>query len=163
VTFNREQFDLFKFLGRLNKRDMQAYNELSEEGQKAAHALVIMRWLAGTSDQAQVVRLNEFANKYVFSLGKDKELLFKLLAAACTGNTSRTTWLKGPGTVKNQRALDVVKAKYGCSTREAEGYLPLLKPEQLLEFAEELAWDKDEVKKLQAELGVESKKGKSKK
>lgn len=152
---NREAFDLFQFLGQLNKRDLQAYDKLTDEGKKAAHPLVIMRWLSGTSDQAQIVRLNEFANKYVFSLGSEKPLLFKLLAASCTGKTGRTQWLKGPGGSSTRLSLEAIKAKYGCSTREAEHYIKLLDPTDILEYAEEAGWDKDQLKKLQTELGKE--------
>jgi hypothetical protein len=161
---DRDAFDLFHFLGQLNKRNLQAYDKLTPEGQKAAHPFVIMRWLAGTSDEAQIIRLNEFVNKHVFGLGKEKELLFKLLAAACTGKTSRTKWLKGPGSQSKQLALEAIKQWYGCSTREANMYLPRLTSPMILEFGEELGWDKDDMKKLQVELGVEPKpKPKSKK
>lgn len=152
---NRDAFDLFQFLGQLNKRDLQAYDKLTDEGKKAAHPLVIMRWLSGTSDQAQIVRLNEFANKYVFSLGNEKPLLFKLLAASCTGKTSRTQWLKGPGGSSTRLSLEAIKAKYGCSAREAEHYIKLLAPTDILEYAEDAGWDKDQLKKLQIELGKE--------
>ena len=152
---DRDAFDLFAFLGQLNKRNLQAYDALTEEGKKAAHPLVIMRWLSGTSDQAQIVRLNEFANKYVFSLGAEKPLLFKLLAASCTGKVQRTQWIKGPGASSTRLSLEAIKAKYGCSTREAELYIGMLESTDILQYAEEAGFDKDQLKKLQAELGKE--------
>lgn len=150
---DRDAFDLFAFLGQLNKRDLQAYDKLTEEGQKAAHPLVIMRWLSGTSDPGQIIRLNEFANKYVFSLGTEKALLFKLLGAACTGRVSRNNWIKGPGSTSTRLTVEAIKARFGCSTREAEQHLRFLEPADVLEFAEQAGWDKDQVKKLQVELG----------
>lgn len=152
---DRDAFDLFQFLGQLNKRDLQAYDKLTDEGKKAAHPLVLMRWLTGTSDQAQIVRLNEFANKYVFSLGNEKPLLFKLLAASCTGKVGRNYWLKGPGGSSTRLSLEAIKAKYGCSTREAEHYVGLLDATDILQYAEDAGFDKDQMKKLQAELGKE--------
>lgn len=153
MTVDRNSFDLFSFLGSLNKRDLQAYDKLTDEGKKAAHPLVIMRWLSGTSDPGQIIRLNEFANKYVFSLGTEKPLLFKLLAAACTGRVSRNNWIKGPGGSGTRLSIEAIKAKFGCSSREAEGHLRFLEPSDVLQFADEAGWDKDQVKKLQAELG----------
>lgn len=150
---DRDALDLFGFLGQLNRRDPLAYDRLSDEAKKAAHPLVIMRWLTGTSDQAQIVRLNEFANKYVFALGTDKALLFKLLAAACTGKTSRTNWIKGPGSKSARLAIQAVAAKYECSIREAEEYLQFLSAEDVVLCAEEVGWDKDSLKKLTSELG----------
>jgi hypothetical protein len=148
-----DTLDLFGFLGQLNKRDLQAYAKLSPDAKKAAHPLVIMRWLSGTSDPAQIIRLNEIANAYVFNLGQEKELLFKLLAAACTGRVNRTTWLKGPGSSSTRLALEAIKAKYQCSTREAEEHLPLLAAEDVVLCAEDAGWDKEQLKKLATELG----------
>lgn len=150
---DRDAFDLFAFLGQLNKRNLQAYDQLTDDGKKAAHPLVIMRWLSGTSDPAQIIRLNEFSNKYVFSLGTEKPLLFKLLAASCTGRSSRAQWIKGPGSTSTRLAVEAIKARFGCSSREAEQHLRFLEPADVLEFAEQAGWEKDQVKKLQTELG----------
>lgn len=153
MAFDKDAFDLFAFLGQLNRRDLQAFDKLTEAGQKAAHPLVIMRWLSGTSDEAQIMRLNEFANRYVFSLGTEKPLLFKLLAAACTGKTQRASWIKGPGSKSEKLAIEAIKTQYECSTREAQDYLPLLDPADVVRFAEDAGWDKDQLKKLTTELG----------
>lgn len=152
---SRDAFDLFALLGQLNKRDMTAFMKLTEDGQKAASPLVIMRWLSGTNDQAQIIRLNQFVNPYVFSLGAEKPLLFKLLAAACTGNTQRVTWLKGPSAPSQRLAIEAVKTQFECSTREAKSYIELLSPAAIQTFAEDAGWDKDQLKKLTAELGKE--------
>ena len=156
MAFNKEAFDLFAFLDALNKRDMEAYSKLSEEGQKAAHPLVVMRWLSGTGDQAQIVRLNSTANRCIFALGSEKALLFKLLAAACTG-PKRNNWIKGPGSSKSRLATMAISAKYGCSTREAEEHFRMLEPADVLQLAEQAGWEKDQIKKLQVELGIETK------
>ena len=151
---SRDSFDLFALLAQLNKRDMTAFTKLTEEGQKAASPLVIMRWLSGTSDPAQIIRLNEFVNRYVFSLGQEKPLLFKLMAAACTGR-NRATWLKGPTNTSTRLAIEAIMTQYDCSAREAKGYIELLAPSDIAQFAEEAGWDKDQLKKLDTELGRE--------
>lgn len=132
---------------------MHAYDNLTTEGKKAASPLVIMRWLTGTSDQAQIVRLNAFANKYIFSLGKEPALLFKLLAASCTGNTSRTTWLKGPGSGARKLSAQAVMDRYEISSREVQDYLSVLSAADIVECAEAAGWEKDQLKKLTTELG----------
>jgi hypothetical protein len=160
---SRDAFDLFEFLGQLNQRNLRAYDNLTEEGKKAAHPLVIMRWLTGTSDAAQIIRLNEFANKYVFSLGQEKELLFKLLAASCTGNVRRNNWIKGPGSGAQKLSVEAIVARYRCSPKEADQYIALLDPSDILQFAEDAGWEKDQLKKLQAELSPAEPKAKPKK
>jgi hypothetical protein len=152
MAFDERAFDLFSFLGALNRRDLQAFDKLTEEGQKAAHPLVIMRWLSGTGDQAQIIRLNEFANRYVFSLGTEKPLLFKLLAAACTGKTQRANWIKGPGSKSEKLSIEAIKQQYECSAREARDYLPMLDATDVVRFAEDAGWEKDVIKKLTTEL-----------
>lgn len=153
MAFNKETFDLFSFLNALGERDLEAYNKLSDDGKKAASPLVVLRWLSGTGDQAQIIRLNEFANKYIFSLGTDKALLFKLLAVACTSKSTRVTWLKGPSSTSTKLAIEALKARFECSTREANSYLESLDSVDILQYAEALGWDKDKVKKLTLELG----------
>lgn len=129
---------------------MTWYDRLSDDGKKAAAPFVIMRWLSGTSDPAQIVRLNTFVNPYAFALGQEKALLFKLLAAATTHKPKRYYWLKGPGVTSNKLSLEVVKQYYGWSTREAQ--LQSFEAPDLVTMAEELGWDADQLKKLKKEL-----------
>lgn len=146
-------FDLFDGLSKLSGRDLQWYDKLSDEDKKAASPFVMARWMTGTSDQAQLVRINTFVNPYGFSLGQEKPLLFKLLAAAATGKSKRYQWLKSPGakaTVKLR--LEVIKQYYEVSTREATGYSDLIDAEDILSMAESLGWEQDELKKLKKEV-----------
>lgn len=154
-----EKLDLFPFLSRLNRRDMSAYDNLTEDQKKEASALVIMRWLSGTSDPAQIVRLNAFANKYIFSLGNEKGLLFKLLAASCTARASRNSWLKGPSSKSSKLAIEAIKQNFQCSTREAKDYQGLLSSADILRYAEDAGWETAQLKKLTTELGKDDEQG----
>lgn len=147
---SRDAFDLFAGLDRLTAGDMTWYDKLSDAGKKAAAPFVMMRWLAGTSDPAQIVRLNTFVNPYAFSLGQEKALLFKLMAASTTHKPKRYYWLKAPGGTTNRLSLEVVKQYYGWSTREAA--LQPFEAAELVTMAEELGWDNDQLKKLKKEL-----------
>lgn len=146
-----EAFDLWGFLGSLSKRDLRAYEKLSDEAKKGAAPFVLMRWMTGTSDAAQIVRLNTFVNPYAFSLGQDKTLLCKLLAAAATGKSGRYTWLKGPGSKGEKLKLEVIKEYYALSTREASEYK--VSADDTMAMAEELGWDEERLKKLATEVG----------
>lgn len=146
-------FDLFQALGSISKRKLDWYDTLSPEDQKAASPFVLGRWLTGTADQAQLVRLNTFVNPYMFSLGQDKALLFKLLAAACTGKTGRYYWLKAPGTKSIPKLkLEVLKQFYEASTKEAQSYVELTDGDTVIEMALELGWDDEQIKQLKKEL-----------
>lgn len=147
-------FDLFEGLAKLSSGDQLWYDRLSPEDKKAASPFVIGRWMTGTNDPAQIIRLNTFVNPYVFSLGQDKALLFKLLAAAATGKTKRYTWLKAP-TAKSSTKLrvEVIKQYYDVSTREAMLYTINTSAEDTMLMAEELGWDREELAKLKKEVG----------
>jgi len=147
-------FDLFEGLGKLGSRDLQWYRKLSLEDQKAASPFVIARWMTGTNDHAQIVRINTFVNPYVFSLGTEKGLLFSLLAAAATGKNRRYSWLKAPGAkAATKLRLEVIKQYYEVSTREASGYAETIDAEDILTMAEECGWEKEELAKLKKEVG----------
>ena len=146
-------FDLFEALEKISSGDQQWFDRLSEEDKKTASPFVLGRWLTGTSDQAQLIRLNTFVNPYVFALGQDKALLFKLLAAACTGKTRRYQWLKAPpATKKTKLTLEVIKRYHDVSTREASLLAFNISGADLIEMAEELGWEKDELSKLKKEV-----------
>lgn len=147
-------FDLFDALATLSSGDLQWYDNLSSEDKKAASPFVLCRWLTGTSDQAQLIRLNTFVNPYVFSLGHEKALLFKLMAAACTGKSRRYNWLKAPGTKSATKLrLEVIEHYYDVTPREASLYAANISGEDIMEMAEGLGWDTDELKKLKKEVG----------
>jgi hypothetical protein len=146
-------FDLFEGLSKLSSRDLQWYDKLSPEDKKAASPFVIARWMTGTSDQAQLIRINTFVNPYGFSLGQEKPLLFKLLAAAATGKSKRYKWLKSPGAkTATKLRLEVIKQFYEVSTREAATYSANIEAADIIEMAEDLGWETDDLKKLKKEV-----------
>lgn len=143
-------FDLFQGLSALGGKDLNWFASLSEAGQKAASPFVMARWMTGTSDQSQIIRLNTCVNPYMFGGLADKASLFQLMAAAATGKTKRYQWIKGPGAKTKKHSIEVIKGYYECSTREAVTYK--IASEDLIEMAEELGLDKDEITKLKKEL-----------
>jgi len=145
-------FDLFAFLGELNAGKLTAYENLSDDTKKAASPVVVGRWLTGTGDQAQIMRLNTFVNPYIFSLGSEKNLLFKLMAASCTG-PKRNTWIKAPGTgSKNSKlAIEAVMRVHDCSSREANHLLVQMSGDDVLQCAEQAGFEKADITKLKAE------------
>jgi hypothetical protein len=143
-------FDLFEGLGSLSKGNKSWFSSLNPDGQKAAAPFVITRWMTGTSDAAQIIRLNELVNPYLFAGSADKEMLFSLIAIAATGKSSRYNWVKGPGSKMKKLALECTMAYYECSAREASTYR--IAPADLIEMAEELGWDKEQITKLEKEV-----------
>lgn len=149
-------FDLFAGLADLSKKNEQGlsntewFDRLSAAAQKAAAPLVMMRWLSGTSDPAQIIRLNTVPNRFVFAGTADKSAVFKLLAIGTSGKSSRYSWIKGPASKVKTLSLAVISQYYEISIREASTYD--IDAEDLLLMAEDLGWDADDIKKLSKEV-----------
>jgi hypothetical protein len=147
--------DLFKTLDSISKKKRAYYAELTEEEQKEFAPLVFMRWLSGTKDQGQIVFLNEFVNPYVFDLSKHKELLYKLMTVCTDGTFKRYTWIKAKGkSIPSMPvSVDVIKAFYpNHSNRDAINALKIFNETDILEMAEQLGFEKDNITKIKAEF-----------
>jgi hypothetical protein len=80
-------------------------------------------------------------------------LLFKLLAAAATGRNRRYNWIKAPGAKSSTKLkVEAIEQYYDVTTREANLYADQVSAEDVLEMAELLGWDKDEINKLKKEV-----------
>ena len=142
-------FDLFDGLSKLGARDFSWFSSLSDAGKKAAAPFVLMRWMSGTVDPVQIIKLNILANPYMFSGGFDKSQQLTMLAASATGKNKRYSWLKMPGSKSVSKTIEVICAYYDCSAREAKTYN--IDIADLLEMAAELGWEKEESDKLKKE------------
>lgn len=144
--------DIFHLLGQIDKKDMQFFSKLSPEQEKAYAPLVAMRWMSGTSDERQVLMLNHLVNRFVFSIGKHKELMYKLQCVASSGQARRYNWMAAKNTSSKPKGLDVVMEYYDYGVREAEGVLPLLLSDDILAMAEDLGYQKEQLATLKKQL-----------
>jgi hypothetical protein len=146
------KLDIFETLGKIdNRRSGDIYSKLSESERKGFAPLVVMRWMSGTSDERQILMLNEFVNPMVFTLSSHPQLLMQLLQVASSKQSKRYTWLGVKSQKKNVESFEVIKQYFGISSREAKTY-SLPPSEEILQMAEELGWDKDKITKLKKEL-----------
>jgi hypothetical protein len=148
------KLDIFQVLGQIDRKDIDFYDNLLEDEQKALQPFVVMRWLSGTKDAPQVYVLNEFVNPYVFELLNHKGLLYKLLTVATNGKPRRYNWLK----VKSKKGSSipfitaVVCEYFGYSKRQTGSVIPLLSDGDILEYAQQLGRQSAEITKIKAEL-----------
>lgn len=159
--------DIFRVLAAADKKQADFYTSLTDDERKEFQPFLVTRWLTGTSDAAQVMLLNEYANPYMFSLTKHKQLLWQLLTIADSGKQRRYTWLKQPSKLETGRsnAVKVLREYYGYSVEEAASALNILTRAQVVELAEEMGWQADEIAKVKRELKAgddEPKRGKKK-
>lgn len=147
------KLDLFKILDAISRKNVDYYNTLTDEEKKEFQPFVIMRWLTGTYTKQQLFLLNALVNPVVFDFQHHKQLLYNLLVCSTTGKTQRYVWNKPPSSnKKNKLAINVLCDYYQFGPREARDALPLLSHEKVIEYAEDLGWQKDEITKLKKEL-----------
>lgn len=151
------KLDIFDLLGKINSsKSGDIYGHLSDEEKKGFAPLVVMRWLSGTSDERQIILLNEFVNPFVFTLGKHPHLLMQLMQVASSKTSKRYQWLGIKSKKKNVEALKVVQEYYGMSAREVRLMNPFPPEEEILAMADELGYQKDELAKLKKEFKNDS-------
>lgn len=149
----KHKLDIFSVLGKIDKGQFDIWKSLSEEEQKEISPFIIMKWMTGTNDQRQVLFLNEFVNQYVFSLGKEKELLMKLLTVASSKSFKRYFWLgTKKQSTKKTKSLEIVKQFYRYSDREVNNVIGLLDVADIIFMAEDLGYDKDVIKQITKEF-----------
>lgn len=148
------KLDIFWLFGELNKGRLDIWDSLTDEQRKGFSPLIVMQWMSGCNDYNQIYLLEQLVNPMVFPLAKHPKLLMMLLAVANTHKQRRYYWItmKSSKEGKKKKSLEVLKEYYGYSTREATINLPLVSNEKLLEIANDLGWQKDEINILKKEL-----------
>src|ERR1039458_4467185 len=134
--FTLDIFDLLKKIDNPNSGDI--YAKLVPEERKGFSALIAMRWMSGTSDERQIMLLNEFVNPYVFVLGKHPHLLMLLLQASSSKTHKRYYWMGIKNKKKNPIAQQVVGEYFDMSEREVKTLNPFPPEAEVTEMAEAL-------------------------
>lgn len=152
------KLDIFGVLSNLTASSLNVWRDLSEDERKGVGTFVIQRWLSSIND-ITIRRLNEWVNPYVWRFRASNgykldhtDLELKLMAVASPGKPTRCQWQAGPKKNSKSLAVQVVSQHIGCSPREAKLSMYLLDRSVIIEYAEELGWDKAELKKLSEEL-----------
>ena len=147
------KLDIFGLLGKINSsKSGDIYPNLSDDEKKGFAPLVVMRWMSGTSDERQIILLNEFVNKYVFTLAKHPHLLMQLLQVTSSKTPKHYQWISIKSKKKNNLSRRVVKEYFEMSEREVGLLNPFPNCESIMEMAELLGWDKDDINSLKKEL-----------
>ena len=153
-TPKKHKFNIFDVLGKINKKNTKFFRAMPQEEQKAIAPVVLMRWMSGTTDARQIFFLNEAVNPYVFPLAKHPELLIDLMTICAPGQFKKYKWHKSLNkrSSSTPTAVSVIRNYFEYSQREAQDSLPLLSNDDILDYAEQLGYQKDEITKLKKEL-----------
>jgi len=150
------KLDLFGLLSKLDKKQYDVWKSYNDDERKEISPLIIMRWLSGTSDQRQIIFLNEIVNQVVFQLGDHKELMVKLLAVANSGTPRRYFWMSQKSSASEKRgakrATSVIEQYYQCSPKEAKEHLRILEKEDVVQICEQLGMQKEDIQLVKKEF-----------
>lgn len=155
MSANEERkLDIFQLLNGLSKGDVSVYHSLSDQEKKEVLPLIVMRWMSGTIDERQIVFLNELVNPFVFPFYKHKDLLVDLLAVCGPGTSRRYTWNKALSKKKSAhpKAVEVIKQYFHYNTVGANEALGILSADDIVDYAQQLGWQPDDISKLKKEL-----------
>lgn len=148
------KLDLFgKVLPELDKNNLHLWETLDEEEQKGFSAFMVSRWMTCTSNVVQRIYVNELVNGLIYNVGvKHPELMMKLLACCGSGRKQFYKWI--PQNTEKSKPLSVkaIGEYYEWSAREAKLHLSFLSEEDVIELAEELGWDADQIKSIKKEF-----------
>lgn len=146
------KLDIFSVLGKIQARNRSYYDDLVAAEQAAIQPIVLQRWLAGNKHPLNVMAVNACVNKYVFALHKHPHLLWRLMCAASPKGVGRPSWLAGKKKNNTSLAVKAIREVYNYSAKQALEVLPLLSTDQVLDYAEQAGWQKDEIDKLKKQL-----------
>jgi hypothetical protein len=151
--------DIFQVLDRINHNDFEYFQSLNIEQQKSIQPYVLMKWMLGTKQTKVIYRLNNRVNRFVFSLGNNhKELVFKLLCSVTDGRSQRYTWAKvQKKSVSAPNCIKLIQEFWGYNATHAKDAFPLLSDETILDIAQYLGKQSDELTKIKAELKSKNK------
>jgi len=150
----QHKYDIFKVIEHLNTKNDEYFRTLSDEHLKPIQPYVVLRWLSGTTGARQVYFLNELVNPFVFSLYNHKLLVLCLMTICTSGKFRRYKWSKPKGkniTGKTQ-TVNVIRRYFGYSTKQASEVLPLLDDLAIIQYAQHLGVQPEDIKKIKTEL-----------
>lgn len=152
------KLDIFRVLKAADGKKGDFFESLTDDERKEFQPFLVGRWMSGTAHPAQVCLLNEFFNPYAFALTTHKQLLWQLLTVCNVGKAQRYVWNKLPAKRESGRpnAIRAVREFYGYNTEHAIDALDILTRSQVLEIAENLGWQQEDIAKIRREIKASS-------
>lgn len=147
--------DIFNVLAQLDTKNKDFYSGLTDKEAKSLAPVVVTRWLSGTYNKQQVYLINEIVNPYIFSLHHHKLLLWYLMTIITTGKKQRYSWNKTVTSgSKDTACILCIKEYFKYSSKDAEQVYKIIDKKLIIDMAEELGYQDNELNKIKKELGL---------
>ena len=156
MSNKKHKYDIFEVLTKISTKDRDYFNNLSDEEFKNIQPLVLMKWMLGTSDPAQLYLLNKFVNPHIFEMNKHPRMIINGMLACAPGRFMKYRWFKGAGkgTSSAKMCTKLIQEVYHYNEIKASDALSLLSDEDVLELAEEHGYQPDDIKLIKKELKI---------
>ncbi len=158
VAKKQYKLDLWKLLSSINMKNIDYYNNMTEEEMKEFSPLVIMRWLTGCSDSRskparQLAIINQFLNPYVFHLRKHEGLLYKLMTITTDNFDGKYRFIKKhKPNIKFPKSTKVIKELFNYNKKDSQDAVNVLSSTDIIDMAKTLGYQDPEIKELKKEL-----------
>ena len=156
----KHKLDLTKLLEALDRRDFSFYSKLTDEEKKGFTGIVALRYMSSVPDNGSdlseyfIGTANE-ANLHFWNseMTKHPELQYMLLAMCGLGTKQWHPWIKGPAKKKKSKILTILKKYYPTANdEELEFFLSINSKDELLEIAQMLGYQDDEMKDIKKQI-----------
>lgn len=139
--------DIFALFGELDRKNFDLWETWTEEQRKEFSPFMTLRWLAGTHEPEQLVKLGDIACACLFEFSDKKELMLKVLTACTASGPKRYKWMPPKGAAKSSsKMLELVAETYGMPQRHARDLMSLFSKDELTELGRAAGMQDDEVK-----------------
>lgn len=144
--------NIFDILAKLNKHQWKFYKYLSQPQQNGIAPLILMRWLSGTTNTIQILKLNDNVNKVVFDLHKHKQLLIQLLSSCTENKHCRYTWNKNQTSQQNTDIIKVIKQTFQYNEQHAKQVIDMFSDDDILQMAINLGYQSKQLNDIKKQL-----------
>lgn len=142
---------IFQILSIVRSKDHDWYEKSSQEDRKVFSPYLCLLWMGFTKKENTLIMLNDYVNRYVFSLHKHPELLWHLFCAIGDKKFEKLVFVKKDGNKKFSKSKDLLSNFYGIGERESNIYLQNLSLNDVLDIASFMGYDKEEISALKKE------------
>lgn len=152
---SKPKLDLGQTLYALDTRNLEYYNNLSDDDKKSYAPLILMRFMSsapnqGSSHEYHILSVNELVNQDFWNFSKNhKELQHLLLSLCGIGNKQYHSWIAMPKKLNSEKLQKFIQMIHpGVNSLECELFIKNNTVEDLENLGKDYALDDKEIEEL---------------
>lgn len=142
---------IFQIMGIFRSKEHLWYENASDGDRKIFSPYMCLMWMGFTKKEQVLILLNDYVNRYVFSLHKHPELLWHLFCAIGDKKFEKLVYVKKENNKKFSKSRELLSNYYGIGDREATIYLQQMTVTDVLDIAAFMGCEKEDLTSLKKE------------